>query len=576
MESKIKILPQSLANQIAAGEVVQRPSSVIKELIENSIDAQADKIEINVKNGGKTLIQVIDNGIGMNPIDARMAFERHATSKIQKPQDLFHITTKGFRGEALASIAAVAKVELITKTKDQEIGTRIIIEGNKLILQEPIKCPTGANFIVKNLFFNVPARRRFLKSDNTEFRHILTEFYRVAIPHNDIEFSLTHNSKIFIKLKKTPLKERIIKLFDKSYNEQLIPIEADLNFLKISGFITKPEFAKKTKADQYFFVNKRFMKNAYFHKAVINGYGNLLPDQARPSYFIFFDINPEMIDVNIHPTKTEINFQNAEQIFQLLSSTVKNALIKFKITPSIDFDNIEFANIQETSTGKIPYPKINTEYNPFIEAQKNEYPEKDDLFIEISKQEPEVQRQPDKILIFKNKYAITLLSRSIAIIDIKKALQQINYEKIINNIKNPLPSLPLIYPMEIKLTAQEMLILETLQQYLEFFGFKIEKKEKSIIITSKPEILPIEQTEEVLKKMIEFTQDSKQAAKDYLKEKIAEIIAKNSTFNTKNYTKQEVFQIISELFTLSSVEYSFDGKKIIYEISEKELAKMLK
>ncbi len=377
MPDVIKILPESLVNKIAAGEVVQRPASVVKELVENSIDAQAKTITVNLQDAGKTLIQVIDDGIGMSSTDARLAFERHATSKISKTDDLFHITTKGFRGEALASIAAVAHVELKTRREQDQIGTHVIIEGGKFISQEPVNCPKGANFLVKNLFFNVPARRKFLKSDQTELKHILTEFYRVAIPHPDIKFALYHNKAAIYNLPPSSLKERIVNLVDKSLNKYLIPVESDAGFVRVYGFIGIPEAARKRYAEQYLFVNNRFFRSSYLHRAIMKAYEKVLSPDLKPIYFIFFEIDPSRIDVNIHPTKIEVNFQDADSIYQILIAAIKRSLAQYGVIPMIDFETESF----------IPHNAINTDldqinpfeleedlgnYNPFEEEETEE------------------------------------------------------------------------------------------------------------------------------------------------------------------------------------------------------------
>jgi len=338
MNDIINLLPDSVANQIAAGEVIQRPASVIKELVENSIDAGASEITISIKDAGKTLIQVSDNGRGMSETDARMAFERHATSKIKATEDLFSIVSMGFRGEALASIAAVADVELKTKQEESSVGTYINIKGSTLIKQEAIACNTGSNFIIKNLFFNIPARRKFLKKDSTELNHIIFEFQKIALANADISFTLFNNDKENIRLRADSLKQRISDIFGKSIEKNIVPIESKTEILNIYGFIGKPEIAKKRNREQFFYVNKRYMKHGYFYKALISAYENIIPKNYNPSFFIFFEISPDLIDINIHPQKIEINFEDTPGIFQILRASVKQALGRFNIVPSIDFD----------------------------------------------------------------------------------------------------------------------------------------------------------------------------------------------------------------------------------------------
>jgi len=338
MSSIIQLLPDHVANQIAAGEVVQRPASVVKELLENAIDAGATDIKLICKDAGKTLIQVIDNGKGMSVTDARLCFERHATSKIRKAEDLFDLHTKGFRGEALASIAAIAHVELKTKQDQEELGTHIVIEGSKFTSQEPAVLPKGTSFSVKNLFFNIPARRNFLKSDVVELRHIIDDFQRVALAHANIHFTLYHNGSEVFNLPQSNLRQRIVNIFAGKTNEKLVPINETTDILSIQGFIGKPEFAKKNRGEQFFFVNDRFIKNGYLHHAIMSAYEGLLKDGSQPSYFLYLDVPPHTIDINIHPTKTEIKFDDEHALYAILRSATKHSLGQFNLPPVLDFD----------------------------------------------------------------------------------------------------------------------------------------------------------------------------------------------------------------------------------------------
>ena len=369
MSDIIQILPDSVANQIAAGEVVQRPASVVKELVENAIDAGSTSIKINIKDAGKTLIQIIDNGCGMSATDGRLAFERHATSKIKAAKDLFAIRTMGFRGEALASIAAIANVELKTKRTEDELGTHLVIDGSEMISQDSVACPSGSNFIVKNLFFNVPARRKFLKANSTEFRNIITEFHRIAIATPEIEFQLIHNDVEVYNLVPSNTRQRIVNIFGRNINTRLISINTNTSIVKLSGFIGKPKNAKRKTDEQFFFVNNRYMRHPYFNKAVLLAYDKILPPGTVPPYFIFFDVDPKIIDINIHPTKTEIKFEDEQAIFQIIQASIREALGKFNIVPSIDFDEdtsleIPVANQDSTEVG-MPMIKVNHEFNPF-------------------------------------------------------------------------------------------------------------------------------------------------------------------------------------------------------------------
>ena len=367
MSDIIKLLPDSVANQIAAGEVIQRPASVVKELMENAIDAGAHSVSVVLKDAGRTLIQVIDNGKGMSVTDARLSFERHATSKIKKADDLFTLRTMGFRGEALASIAAIAQVELRTKREEDEIGTLIQISGSEVEKQDSIMCPEGSNFLIKNIFYNVPARRKFLKSNQTELSNIVTEFERIALVNPELSLSLTHNDNEIINLSPNNLRQRIINIFGKSLNQQLLSVDVNTSLIKISGYIGRPEAARKKNALQFFFVNNRFMRHPYFNKAVTESYQQLIPQGEQPNYFLYLEVEPGNIDVNIHPTKTEIKFENESYIWQIINAAVKEALGKFSAVPSIDFDMTDAPEIPvfNASSLNTPKPHFDSNYNPF-------------------------------------------------------------------------------------------------------------------------------------------------------------------------------------------------------------------
>ncbi|WP_075590360.1 DNA mismatch repair endonuclease MutL [Labilibacter marinus] len=368
MSDIIQLLPDSVANQIAAGEVIQRPGSMVKELVENAIDAGSTEIKIIIKDAGRTLVQVIDNGCGMSATDARLAFERHATSKIREVNDLFAIRTMGFRGEALASIAAVAQTELKTKKQGDELGTHLIISGSEVESQEVVNCPTGSNFIIKNLFFNVPARRKFLKKDSTELRHIINEFQRIALANPDIGFSLEHNNMPLFQLPESNFRQRIINMLGKGMNNQLVPVETNTTLIKISGFIGKPESARKSSGDQFFFVNQRYMRHPYLHKAITEAYSNLILPNTVPAYFLYFEVDPKIIDINIHPTKTEIKFEDERAIWHILNATIKESLGKHNMVPTIDFDTADMVNIpvaDDAEKKDAPEIEVNPFFNPF-------------------------------------------------------------------------------------------------------------------------------------------------------------------------------------------------------------------
>jgi DNA mismatch repair protein MutL len=373
MASIIQLLPDHVANQIAAGEVVQRPASVVKELIENAVDAGATQISLVVKDAGKTLIHVLDNGKGMSTTDARMCFERHATSKIKEATDLFNLQTKGFRGEALASIAAIAHVELKTKQTNDELGTHIVLEGSKVISQDSAVLPNGTSFLVKNLFYNIPARRKFLKSDTSEFRHIMDEFIRIALAHPEIDFTLIHNNSEIFKLPISNMRQRVVNIFGKSINQKLVPVSEDTEIVSVTGFVTKPEFAIKSKQEQFFFINDRYIRNPYLHKAVMIAYDGILKDGALPSYFLFLNVPPESIDINIHPTKTEVKFDDEQSLFAILRSAVKHSLGLFSVSNDIDFERDPMMDIPVDLTKR-------QAIKPLIEVDPNFNPFKEDVF----------------------------------------------------------------------------------------------------------------------------------------------------------------------------------------------------
>lgn len=403
MSDIIKLLPDHVANQIAAGEVVQRPASIVKELVENSIDAGATKIELIIRDSGKNLIQVVDNGNGMSETDARLAFERHATSKISTTEDIFRISTKGFRGEALASIAAVAEVELKTKTAEAKVGTNIYIEGGGFQFQEPVQTAEGSNFSVKNLFYNVPARRKFLKNNNIEFRHIIDEFHRVALAHENLDFELFHNDDIIFRLRKASLLQRIVDVFGRKLQPLLIPIKEDLGWIQLNGFVAKPEGAKKTRGEQFFFVNGRYFRSPYFNKAVQEAFDGLLLPGYIPTFFLFLDLAPEKIDVNIHPQKTEVKFEDENLIFALVRSTIKRSLGIYNISPSLDFDRDSgmdaFLNQKNTGGGfKVPEIVVDRDYNPFLEETVS--PGEKIAMAEMYQQN--IQAEPSKINLFED------------------------------------------------------------------------------------------------------------------------------------------------------------------------------
>ena len=608
MPDVIKILPESLINKIAAGEVVQRPSSVVKELVENSIDAQADDITINIQEAGKSLIQVIDNGVGMSATDARLAFERHATSKISSTEDLFHIQTKGFRGEALASIASVAQVELRTRRKQDQIGTRVVIEGGKFILQEPVSCPSGANFQVKNLFFNVPARRKFLKSEQTEFKHILTEFYRIAIPHPDVKFSLYHNKQVIYKLEKSSsLKERIVNLFEKTYNKYLIPIDTNAGFIRIYGYIGTPESARKKYADQYFFVNNRYFRSSYLHRAVMKAYEKVISPELKPIYFIFFEIDPSRIDVNIHPTKIEVNFQDADSVYQLLIAAIKKALAQYGVIPMLDFEAEAFMNKNSDNSDldAIPFMEedILGDYNPFDYQEEIPDESKDnpstsfagsrkdripsnwqDLFIENMKEEelPEEKNNistpapSSSFISFKGKYIITPLKSGLAIINIKRAYETIFFEQFLQQLSdNQLHSQQTLYPIKITLTHRQLQSFFALKAQFEAIGYVFERiSETSFNIVGIPSFMELQEAQEILMNILNDPDAESLNIYETTLENLAALMARTKAgLQKSNLSLSEMETLVNRLFASPSPNYSPGGKKNFHILKIEEIDK---
>ena len=497
MPDVIKLLPDSVANQIAAGEVIQRPASVVKELIENSVDAGGKNIRVIIKDSGKTLIQVIDDGSGMSETDARLSFERHATSKITTAQDLFAITTKGFRGEALASIAAVAMVELKTRREESDTGILVVVSGSKVEMQEPCSCPVGSSFSVKNLFFNIPARRKFLKSDNTEIRHIVNEFQKIVLAHPDIKFSLHHNDTEIYNLAAANFRQRIIGVFGKQINQDLITLETGTNLINIKGFIGKPENARRTYGEQFFFVNNRFMKHPYFHKAVVEAYQNILPVETIPSYFIFLEADPASIDINIHPTKTEIKFEDERSIWQILMASVREALGRFNIVPSLDFENEALIDIPVMRSSNVipeqPKIEINTQFNPFdgeirtnersgfverFERENTANWEKLYTTLEKENDNPEqfdkIRESQRKFFQVKNKYFVCPVKSGLMLIDQKRAHERVLYERFLECLSNNRAISQIdMFPVTAELNPADYFILKEIEGDLELLGFSI-------------------------------------------------------------------------------------------------------
>ena len=609
MPDIIRLLPDNVANQIAAGEVIQRPASAVKELLENAIDAKATQIKLYLKDAGRTLVQVVDNGIGMSPTDARLAFERHATSKIRSADDLFTLHTKGFRGEALASIASIAQVELITCQEGQEVGTSLRIEGNKIIEQVPMVASRGTSIAMKHLFFNVPARRNFLKSDAVEMRHILDEFHRVVLAHPDLQFSLFHNDVEQFALPATTLRKRIVQLFGQRLNEQLIPVEEQTELLKIHGFISKNSY-RKNKTLQFFMVNQRFIKNRYLHHAVVSAFEGLIKEGEQPEYFLHLEIDPKHIDINIHPTKTEIKFDNDQAIYALLRSAIKHSLGQFHVLPSIDFsldEQNEVPYSYKDKEAQTPVYHVDRNFNPFkmdtptpeipkqaptpypkassapqweqlytgIPSKANKTMEEDAIAdpFEAFQQESRVQTS----LYFQRKYLITFFKDKVLFVHVARAHQRILYERFRKTmLQGRSLSQSLLFPLEFEYTPSEILALQPMLPELQSAGFMIEIEGNIVRFTGLPPMIKESQVQAFLYDLLErATEDIPQ---DIItqEEMLAKSLAKSLAIKAgQTLSAEEQEQLVYDLFTCQEPHLSPLGKKIYTELTVGELESRL-
>jgi DNA mismatch repair protein MutL len=630
----IQLLPDSIANQIAAGEVVQRPSSVVKELLENSIDAEATQVQLIVREAGKNLIQVIDNGKGMSETDARMCFERHATSKIRTSDDLFKIRTMGFRGEAMASIAAVSQVELKTRRNTEELGTMVRIEASELKAQEAISTPEGTNLLVKNLFYNVPARRNFLKSNPVEMRHIIDEFQRVALSNPDIAFSLYHNDAEIYNLPSGKLSRRIVDLFGKSYREQLASCEEETSFVTVRGFVGKPQFAKKTRGEQFFFANNRFIKNSYLNHAVMSAFEGLIPDGSHPFYVLFIEIDPVHIDINVHPTKTEIKFDDERTVYAIVQAAVRKSMSQHNLAPSLDFDtNINYSN-QFFSFNNAPTPtstavpsKMNqadfdserpfakpemspreksnlSNWNKLYEGLDNTVESFEQKRVEQSSfnfnnEEDYLESQPFTLkskandllesrplrssqdsdattFQIHNRYIISQVKSGMLLIDQRAAYERILYEKFVQYLqKNNGTSQQLLFPSTIKLTPADFHLLVEIQDEVRNLGFDLSViGHDSFIVNGIPADSPDENEQALIEGLLEqFKQNESELHLDRV-ENLARSMAKRSAgrFGMSRLSNQEMNTLVEQLFASSNPSYSPSGELTMKILGLAEIA----
>ncbi|WP_455674821.1 DNA mismatch repair endonuclease MutL [Phocaeicola sp.] len=620
MSDIIRLLPDSVANQIAAGEVIQRPASVIKELVENAIDAGADHIDVLVTDAGKTSIQVIDNGKGMSETDARLSFERHATSKIREAADLFALHTMGFRGEALASIAAVSQVELRTRTEKEELGTKLAISGSKVESQEAISCSKGSNFSVKNLFFNVPARRKFLKSNQTELSNILAEFERIVLVNPAVSFTLHHNDAELFNLPAIQLRQRIMGVFGKKINQELLSLDVDTTMVRVSGFVGRPESARKKGARQYFFVNGRYMRHPYFHRAIMDAYEHLVPVGEQVSYFIYFEVDPANIDVNIHPTKTEIKFENEQAIWQILAAAVKETLGKFNAVPSIDFDTEGMPDIPAFESSPFagiepPRTTYNPEYNPFntSSAPPSSYskPSRDweQLYQGMEHHAPSRAALPDESdymafapvteeptlydhvedsgasekttqhYQFKGRFILTSVKSGLMIIDQQRAHIRILYDKYLEQIaRRQGVSQGMLFPDIVQFPVSEVPILQDIMEDLSYLGFELtDLGGGSYAINGIPSGIEGLNPVELIQSMVHTAIEKGGKVKEEVQNTLALTLAKAAAIVPGQVlSNDEMNGLVDGLFAVATPNYTPDGKTVLSVLNEDELEKLFK
>lgn len=587
----INILPDSVANQIAAGEVVDRPASAVKELLENAMDAGATQIDLVVKDAGRTLIQVVDNGCGMSDSDARLCFERHATSKIHKADDLFAIQTMGFRGEALASIAAIAQVELKTRMHDNELGTQVLIEGSQIVSQQPTACAPGTSLAVKNLFFNVPARRNFLKKDSVELSHIEEVFRRVTLIHYDLGFSLTSNGRVLYDLQPGSMLQRIAGLYGNHYKERFFNVEEQTDLLKIKGFVGKPEYSRKTRGEQYLFVNGRFIKHPALSAAVEKAYSDLLPEHSYPSYFIGLQVDPARIDINIHPTKTEVKFVDEHAMFAILRSAVKKALGQFTLATELEFDTPAEFNIPPAPKGYVPpEPKIsyNPNYNPFLGVKGSEKSEKKSAREEVFPlgDEANVLSIPlapaptpsipsNTCIQVQGRYIVTTLSSGLAVVDQQRAHERVLYERLMQQISQTAASQALMFPVNCQFTPADAELFGELLPDLRDHGFAIDPVGQcTFVVTATPPDIKDGELQTTFDHILtDYKSATLQKYNNRTHTLCASLARQMAVKAGTPLSQEEMQQLVADLFACPMPETSPSGKKIITVVKPEELLK---
>ncbi|CAG2535362.1 DNA mismatch repair protein MutL [Maribacter dokdonensis] len=612
MADIIRLLPDHVANQIAAGEVVQRPSSVVKELMENAIDAGATDIQLIIKDGGKTLIQVVDNGKGMSGTDARLSFERHATSKIQKAEDLFNLHTKGFRGEALASIAAIAHVEMLTKTEDDDIGTKIKIEGSKIVSQEVVVAPKGTSMLVKNLFFNIPARRNFLKSDQVEYRHITDEFHRISLAHPQVAFSFYNNGSDVFQLPANEFRKRIVHIFGRKTDEKLVPVEEETQVVKISGYILKPEFAKKSRGEQFFFANNRFIKSPYLHHAILGAFEGVIRPGTHPGYFLNLEVDPGTIDINIHPTKTEVKFDDEHTLYAMLKSTVKHSLGQFNVVPALDFEqdqNLDTPYSYKNKQVGIPQVVVDASFNPFettvktskgnnstgnykkpkVEGWENLYAgletkvesnvshlefESEVVNSSIFDDEKESIEPTTTTFQLRKKFIITTIKSGMVVINQSRAHQRVLYENFLKNITiKEAVSQQLLFPLTLSFSPGEMNILKEIKDNLCTVGFVFgDLDDEGVEIKGVPVLVAESEVQMIMEQLMSDFQQEVPGDSFSQSDMLAKTLAKTLSVKTgESLDEFSQVKLVNDLFACKETTLSPFNKKVYVTITENDI-----